>query len=66
MFTIIYQTLIDVVDQLDGILFDDYTKRKTQGITEIVKKGILQGGVDWYSISKPTGEKLSELSLLVQ
>ncbi|RUP45221.1 exocyst complex component Sec5-domain-containing protein [Jimgerdemannia flammicorona] len=48
------KTLIDVVDQLDGILFDDYIKRKTQNITEIVKRGILLDGVDWYSISKPT------------
>ncbi|RUS34654.1 exocyst complex component Sec5-domain-containing protein [Jimgerdemannia flammicorona] len=54
IFSLFPQTLIDVVDQLDGILFDDYIKRKTQNITEIVKRGILLDGVDWYSISKPT------------
>lgn len=49
------KTLIDVVDQLDKILFDDYIKRKSALIRDIVRQGILLSGVDWYSIPKPTG-----------
>ncbi|GAB5588983.1 Exocyst complex component S5 [Umbelopsis nana] len=48
------KTLIDVVDQLDGILFEDYIKRKSTVINEIITSGILKGGIDWYNISKPT------------
>ncbi|KAJ2955817.1 hypothetical protein NQZ79_g8250 [Umbelopsis isabellina] len=48
------KTLIDVVDQLDGILFEDYLKRKSTVINEIITSGILKGGIDWYNISKPT------------
>ncbi|KAG9296285.1 hypothetical protein G9A89_014877 [Geosiphon pyriformis] len=47
-------TLNGIVDQLDGILFDDYIKRKTTIVRDIVEKGILDGGIDWYNISKPT------------
>ncbi|KAI9033578.1 exocyst complex component Sec5-domain-containing protein [Phycomyces nitens] len=48
------KTLIDVVDQLDRILFNDYVKRKSLLIKDIIRQGILLSGIDWYSISKPT------------
>ncbi|CAG8529532.1 34941_t:CDS:10 [Gigaspora margarita] len=48
------KTLNDVINQLDKILFDDYLKRQTQKIRNIVVNGILSGDVDWYNISKPT------------
>ncbi|CAG8566578.1 3768_t:CDS:10 [Diversispora eburnea] len=48
------QTLNDVVDQLDGILFEDYIKRKTEIVRDIVINGITSGEINWYSISKPT------------
>ncbi|KAI8987114.1 exocyst complex component Sec5-domain-containing protein [Pilobolus umbonatus] len=47
------RTLIDVVYQLDGILFGDYLKRKTQVIRDIIRHGILNSGIDWASIPKP-------------
>lgn len=47
------QTLIDVVDQLDEILFGDYIKRKSQMIRDIIRQGILMSGIDWSSIPKP-------------
>ncbi|KAI7877332.1 exocyst complex component Sec5-domain-containing protein [Mucor mucedo] len=47
------RTLIDVVDQLDEILFGDYIKRKAQMIRDIIKQGILMSGIDWSSIPKP-------------
>ncbi|ORZ16960.1 exocyst complex component Sec5-domain-containing protein [Absidia repens] len=49
-----YKTLIDVVDQLDHILFSDYIKRKSALIRDTIHHGILMSGIDWYSISKPT------------
>ncbi|KAI1317314.1 hypothetical protein EDD11_008683 [Mortierella claussenii] len=49
------KTLVEVVDQLDSILFDDYIKRKTVVASRVITDGILYGGIDWYSIPKPTG-----------
>ncbi|KAF9115084.1 hypothetical protein BGX27_009007 [Mortierella sp. AM989] len=49
------KTLIEVVDQLDSILFDDYIKRKTVVASRVITDGILYWGIDWYSIPKPTG-----------
>ncbi|KAI9492453.1 exocyst complex component Sec5-domain-containing protein [Zychaea mexicana] len=48
------KTLIEVVDQLDKILFNDYVKRKSGLIRDIIRQGILLSGIDWYSIPKPT------------
>ncbi|KAF7732380.1 hypothetical protein EC973_005276 [Apophysomyces ossiformis] len=48
------RTLTDIVDQLDQILFNDYIKRKSSTIRDIIRHGILFSGIDWYSISKPT------------
>ncbi|KAI7871922.1 exocyst complex component Sec5-domain-containing protein [Spinellus fusiger] len=48
------KTLVDVVDQLDRILFNDYVKRRSLVIKDIIRQGILLSGIDWYSISKPT------------
>ncbi|KAI9483131.1 MAG: exocyst complex component Sec5-domain-containing protein [Benjaminiella poitrasii] len=46
-------TLIDVIDDLDKILFGDYIKRKSQAIRDIIRSGILTSGIDWSSIPKP-------------
>ncbi|KAG0222103.1 hypothetical protein BGX31_009344 [Mortierella sp. GBA43] len=48
------KTLMEVVDQLDGILFDDYIKRKTVVASRIVTDGILYGGIDWAASPRPT------------
>jgi hypothetical protein len=45
--------LNDVVNQLDSILFDDYIKRKTEILREIIVRGIMHSGFDWYNVSKP-------------
>ncbi|GAA5960084.1 hypothetical protein JCM8115_004527 [Rhodotorula mucilaginosa] len=45
--------LLDVTDQLDKILFDDYVKRKSAEIARIIRKGVLGGEVDWYEADKP-------------
>ncbi|KAK4057640.1 Exocyst complex component S5 [Microbotryomycetes sp. JL221] len=48
------QMLMDVTDQLDKILFDDYVKRKSSDVAKIIRKGVLGGTVDWYEAAKPT------------
>ncbi|GAA6021966.1 hypothetical protein JCM8202_004357 [Rhodotorula sphaerocarpa] len=47
------QMLLDVTDQLDKILFDDYVKRRSAEITRIIKDGVLGGHIDWYEADKP-------------
>lgn len=53
------QMLMDVTDQLDKILFDDYVKRKSADVAKILRKGVLGGTVNWYEAAKPTGESSS-------
>ncbi|GAA5969236.1 hypothetical protein JCM11641_007520 [Rhodosporidiobolus odoratus] len=48
------QMLMDVTDQLDKILFDDYVKRKSADVAKIIRKGVLGGMVDWYEAEKPS------------
>ncbi|BGP12574.1 hypothetical protein JCM10213_004839 [Rhodosporidiobolus nylandii] len=48
------QMLMDVTDQLDKILFDDYVKRKSADVAKIIRKGVLGGTVNWYEADKPT------------
>lgn len=51
------QTLTEVVDQLDKILFDDFIRRKTNDLRDVIKGGILESNVDWYRAPKPRGEE---------
>jgi len=54
--------LMEVTDQLDKILFDDYVKRRSEEVGRIIRKGVLGGMVDWYEAEKPTGESRSLFS----
>ncbi|CDS00803.1 related to Exocyst complex component Sec5 [Sporisorium scitamineum] len=47
-------TLTEVSTQLDTILFNDYIKRKSALVSEILSYGILSSGIDWSSIPKPS------------
>lgn len=53
------QMLMDVTDQLDKILFDDYVKRKSAAVEKIIRKGVMGGTVNWYEAPKPTGAPFS-------
>lgn len=48
-------TLVEVVDGMDQIVFDDYIKRRSRGLVEVMENGILRSGIDWLNASKPTG-----------
>ena len=46
---------MDVVGQLDKILFDDLIQRKSDQIAHVVQTGIIGPDVDWANAPKPTG-----------
>lgn len=48
-------TLAEVAVQLDAILFNDYVQRKSGALSQIISRGILESGIDWASIPKPSG-----------
>ncbi|GAC73963.1 sec5 subunit of exocyst complex [Moesziomyces antarcticus T-34] len=48
-------TLAEVAVQLDAILFNDYVQRKSGALSHIISRGILESGIDWASIPKPSG-----------
>lgn len=47
------RTIDEVAQQLDQILFDDFAKRKSEMVSSIFRKGILESGIDWQTIPKP-------------
>jgi len=50
------ETLDEVVEQLDKILFDDFIKRKSESLLKFTEAGISDDGFAWAEGSKPTGE----------
>lgn len=53
MTTWVWQTLDEVAQQLDGILFSDYIKRQSGLISSVMETGI--SSTSWPTIPKPTG-----------
>jgi len=51
-------TLMEVVTKIDSLLFEDYIQRKGEDIAVIIRKGILEDGLDWLDMDKPTGPSL--------
>lgn len=60
------ETLDEVVEQLDKILFDDFVKRKAEALLEISQKGLVQSGTAWVNGPKPTGEGCGPRSAAIQ
>lgn len=46
---------MEVVDVLDKTLFGDYVKDKSVKLGSIIRKGVLESGIDWYETPRPTG-----------
>jgi exocyst complex component 2 len=44
-----------VVQELDKTLFEGYSKPKADNVTNIIRVGILDSGMDWYDTPQPTG-----------
>ena len=51
--------LVEVVDNMDEIVFGDYVKKRSVALTEALEAGILRGGVDWLNVSKPSGASIA-------
>lgn len=49
-------TLFEVVDNMDQIVFDEYIKRRGRNLVGVMEDGILHSGIDWLNTSKPTGK----------
>lgn len=47
-------TIDEVAQQLDKILFHDFTKRKTDAVSSVFKSGIIHSGIDWATLPSPT------------
>jgi len=47
------ELLMEVVDNMDEIVFGDYVRRRSLALSDVVKHGILNGGIDWLDVSKP-------------
>ena len=50
------ETLIQVIDNMDQLVFEEFIKKRSRGLVEVMENGILRGGVDWLNAGKPTGE----------
>ncbi|KAK1922962.1 exocyst complex component Sec5-domain-containing protein [Papiliotrema laurentii] len=48
------ELLMEVVDNMDQIVLNDYLKRRSGALTEVIEGGILRGGIDWLNTTKPT------------
>lgn len=49
-------TLIEVLDNMDEVVFRELVKRKSEPLGKIMREGILHSGVDWLNTGKPNGE----------
>jgi hypothetical protein len=41
---------------MDQLVFEEFIKKRSKGLVDIMENGILRGGVDWLNAGKPTGE----------
>lgn len=46
--------LMDVVQEMDRLLFDYYIKQRSSTLNRIIRDGILNSGIDWYDTPRPT------------
>ncbi|WFD23833.1 Exocyst complex component S5 [Malassezia equina] len=63
------QRLLDECSRLEGELLGDSVQRKGQLVKDIIRRGILESGIDWGALPKPTGVNafiFRALLLLVQ
>lgn len=51
-------TLVEVLDNMDDMIFREYTRLKAQPLAQLMEEGILGSGMDWYNAPKPTGKHL--------
>lgn len=47
--------LMEVVDNMDEMVFEDYVRRRSAPLVAVIREGVLDGEVDWLNTPKPTG-----------
>jgi hypothetical protein len=47
---------------MDQLVFEEFTKKRSRGLVDVMENGILRGGVDWLNAGKPTGESRARAS----
>ena len=48
--------LTEVVENMDRMVFEDYIKRRSQALVQVIQDGVLNGGIDWLDTPKPIGK----------
>jgi exocyst complex component 2 len=56
------ETLLQVIDNMDQLVFEEFIKKRSRGLVDVMENGILRGGVDWLNAGKPTGESRARAS----
>lgn len=48
-------TLVEVLDNMDDMVFRELIKRKYEPLKQVTQDGVLRSGIDWLNTGKPTG-----------
>ncbi|KAH7105187.1 exocyst complex component Sec5-domain-containing protein [Auriculariales sp. MPI-PUGE-AT-0066] len=48
------RTLMDVVQEMDRLMFDYYIKQKSATVNTILRDGIINSRIDWFDTPRPT------------
>ncbi|WVR08462.1 hypothetical protein IAU60_005517 [Kwoniella sp. DSM 27419] len=46
--------LLEVVENMDDMIFKDLIRRRSEPLVSIIQDGILRSGIDWLNTAKPT------------
>ena len=57
--------LTEIIDQMDGRIFGELVKRKSDPLAKVMREGILDSGIDWLNTGKPTGTYFHESETLL-
>jgi hypothetical protein len=49
-------TLLEVLANMDDMVFRDYIRHRSEPLVQVMQEGILRSGLDWLDAPKPTGE----------
>lgn len=52
-------TLVEVLDNMDEMVFRELIKRRQEPLKQAIQDGILRSGIDWLNTGKPTGKSAS-------
>ena len=50
------ETLLEVIEGMDQLVFDEFIKKRSRKLVDVMELGILKSGVDWLNTGKPTGQ----------